>query len=657
METLDVDSASVEKMLEAARSAPRPDSIRGAITPSSSDSGVAPKPVTAARKRGSLPRISLGFVDNEPSGAQGPKPHSADLSVVTLLAEGGMGAVYLAQQRSLGREVAVKCLRADVRQPVAVESLLREAKTTGGLEHPNIVPIHALGQDEEGGPVLVMKRVEGTSWRVLLDEPDHGTWSKLDDEHGDRLAAHLHVMVQVCNALEFAHSRGVLHRDIKPDNVMIGLFGEVYLLDWGIAVLRAKQREAVAGAKLQVLGTPYYMAPEMVSGDESAVDERTDVYLLGATLHEILTGKYRHDGANLGDILLAAALSQPVSYRSDVPPELAALCNDATNREPEHRPQSVEAFRRVVSEYVRHRGSIALTVTSDATFEKLLAIPGAKDLAEAALVGDEAREHMSEARFGYLQALREWPGNTRARIGLDACLAMMIEREVLQRNPDAASALLREMSAPAAALRAKVETLAAEIAAQKARDEQARRDAKEMDSSVSARARVAVMALALGVSVYLAADSTRTEMRTGRPISMTDVLSIDAVIFVAMLLGIALARRSLFANRISRQMTWLGLTAVTSSFVSDLLVYVDHGTSRTAGMHTLLVLGACIGVGSILLLPGLWIASVVLFAGAVVSALWPATTSFIVTLATAGTLMVVIHQILKHAKRPSRPAA
>jgi hypothetical protein len=211
------------------------------------------------------------------------------------------------------------------------------------------------------------------------------------------------------------------------------------------------------------------------------------------------------------------------------------------------------------------------------------------------------------------------------------------------------------MHAPADSLRARAEELAAQIAAQRARDEQARREAKEMDSSVSARARVVSMAIALGVALYMGFDSTRTEIRQGYPISMKDVLEIDGVIFVVMLLALVLARKSLFVNRISRQMTWLGLMALTLSFASDLLVFVDHGTSRTAGMHTLLVLGTSVGIGALLLIPGLWLASAVLLGGAVVSAAWPVTTSFNVTIATAGTLVVVVHQILKHAKTRATP--
>ena len=652
IDTLDVPAGSVAEALDSAR-APGAGGIVATRRILSPSNAADERTANASLQRpGSLPQISLGFhgADDLPPDREGKRV--SDLTLRALIGEGGMGAVYLAHQRSLGREVAVKCLRAEVRHPRAIEALLREAKIGGALEHPNIVPVHALGQDEQGGPVLVMKRIEGTPWRELLDRADHAAWSPLDAQYDDRRVAHLQILVQVCNALDFAHSRGVIHRDIKPDNVMIGGFGEVYLLDWGVAIQKIVDEGDTAPRPLHVLGTPYYMAPEMVPGDERAVDERTDVYLLGATLHEILTGTYRHEGTTVEDVLLAAAVSAPVTYGTDVPTELAALCNESTQRERANRPPTVAAFRLSVTEYLRHRGSVALTNTADAAMARLHAIPGVTSLDAAALTSGDAHQQMSEARFGYLQALREWPGNERARAGLEASLAVMVDREIAQRNPDAALALLKEMASPPASLRERADALATEIAVQRERDQLAQREAKEMDSSVSSRARIAVMAASLGVSIYLAVDSMRSEIRMGHPIPMSDVLSIDGVMLAAMLIGIVLARKSLFANRISRQMTWLGLGAMGMSFASDALVWIDHGTSRTAGMHALLILSASIGIGALLLLPGLWIAAAVLLASAVLSAIFPVLTSAMVTIATAGTLIVVIHQTLKHAKKP-----
>ncbi|MCB9615733.1 MAG: protein kinase [Sandaracinus sp.] len=127
----------------------------------------------------------------------------------------------------LEREVAVKGLREDLDTPLVRARLLLEARVTGRLEHPNVVPVHLVTEDDEGRPRIVLKRIEGRSWRELLDErpPD-----------GRDLAEHVRILGQVCQAIRFAHSRGVLHRDLKPENVMVGDFGEVYVVDWGIAL-------------------------------------------------------------------------------------------------------------------------------------------------------------------------------------------------------------------------------------------------------------------------------------------------------------------------------------------------------------------------------------------------------------------------------------
>src|SRR6185503_17346084 len=142
------------------------------------------------------------------------------------------------------------------------------------------------------------------------------------------------ILLQVLNAVRFAHSRGIIHRDVKPDNVMIGAFGEVYLLDWGIAV-RPAETPGVVGP---MVGTPRYLAPEMLDGALDDVGPHTDVYLLGATLHHILTGQPRHAGETLETVLAAAKESRPVHYAATVPAELAALCNAATAQDPKRRP-------------------------------------------------------------------------------------------------------------------------------------------------------------------------------------------------------------------------------------------------------------------------------------------------------------------------------
>jgi hypothetical protein len=166
----------------------------------------------------------------------------ARLRTIETIGQGGMGVVRLAEQVALGRRVAVKTLRPDRKSDQAAIDLLREAWVTGAVDHPNVVPVHDIGLDEDGSPVIVLKRIDGHSWAELMHDADRVRERFRVD---DLLTWNLEILIQVLFALRFAHSRGIVHRDLKPDNVMIGDFGEVYLLDWGIALsLRDDPRPA-----------------------------------------------------------------------------------------------------------------------------------------------------------------------------------------------------------------------------------------------------------------------------------------------------------------------------------------------------------------------------------------------------------------------------
>ena len=317
--------------------------------------GGAPTPARRSATR-SLPRLAVS-----PVGA-GEASGNAELELRGLLGEGGMGRVLLGAQRSLGRDVAVKTAHPGA-DDATNDALVTEGIVTGGLEHPNIVPIHLLGLDAAGLPVLVMKRVVGVSWGDLLADPAHAAWTRLPMLPQDRTRAHLEILMQVASALAFAHARGWVHRDLKPDNVMIGEFGEVYLMDWGLA---ARAGERIVG----LTGTPAYMAPEMVQPN-GVVDARTDVYLLGASLHHVLAGTPRHAGDALKVVLEAAWISAPVVYGADVPDELGALANRATAVDPAARPDGALAFRQAILDYLAHRSATSLAVVADERLAEL----------------------------------------------------------------------------------------------------------------------------------------------------------------------------------------------------------------------------------------------------------------------------------------------
>lgn len=320
------------------------------------------------------------------------------------LAHGGMGTIWRAHQQSLNRDVAIKrAIQSD--NSAAQEQFRSEALISGALEHPNIVPIHDLAKTESGEYFLSMKLVSGRVWRDVL--PDQ----RLEDAVG--------VLVSVCHAVAYAHTRGIVHRDIKPSNVMIGDFGEVLLMDWGLAVdvregvsfrLSAPRHHITAAS-----GTPAYMPPEMAEGRGEEIGRPSDVYLLGATLHEILTGAPPHSGATVLDVLHAASLSFPKTYPVEIPKELSSLCSEAMDREPERRPTAVE-FRERLNIYLQHRESNRLT---SAAIEGLL---GCVDRAQK--IGeipeserDLLYEDFAAAVSGFHQALELWPENERARDG------------------------------------------------------------------------------------------------------------------------------------------------------------------------------------------------------------------------------------------------
>jgi hypothetical protein len=470
----------------------------------------------------------------------------ADLEASAVLGEGGMGRVLLARQRSLQRDVAVKLLKQDVASVEVVQSLLSEALVTGALEHPNIIPVHALGRDGSGQPLLVMKRVEGVSWRTVLRASDHPAWARLLERSGDKLVASVEVLMAVCNALAFAHARGVIHRDIKPENVMLGSFGEVYLVDWGIALRPDSPR------RVGLVGTPSYLAPEMLDGDPARVDPRTDVYLLGATLHEVLTGAPRHAGATLYEAMISAYDSAPYAYSDAVPPELSSLANESCARDPSERPASAEAFRQRLAEWLRHRGAAELARDTAQRARALTA------LSARASDGDvEARRAFdrlaTECRFGFVEALRQWPESAVAREGLRACLRAMASVELARDNPDGARSLLDELGEDDPVLRAALAEASAKRAARDADAARGREVAHEFNEQVSSRERTvflgALGTIAVGVMTFI-------RVRGGvQGLSVQSAARLSVIALGGMALVAFFLRRNLAANAFNRRVT------------------------------------------------------------------------------------------------------
>ena len=412
--------------------------------------------VPEANDSGSPPRRPSGFASNEAPTLQtcfAPEEVALTLEHVGRyawlegLGAGGVGRVSVVLDRHLEREVAVKELHPGLtgtasgrsaggsRTP-AERRFVNEARITGQLEHPAIVPVYELGRRHDGTLYYTMRRVRGRTLGEALAGRD--------------LAGRLELLPQVlavCNAVAFAHARGVVHRDLKPENVMIGDYGETVVLDWGLA--KRREGEDVLGGVLAAelgrlrgepgqqtvagvpLGTPAYMSPEQASGDLDAIDERSDVYSLGALLFELVVGAPPFQGDDAWEIVravLAGPSPSPLAREPRCPRELGAIVERALAREREARYPDARAL--------------------------------AVDLA-AFLTGGLVGAH----RYGWVELARRWVRRHAAALGVAAALLAVgggawWYRGFTQARAAAAAEAARVTAAVAAA-----DALIAEVAA------------------------------------------------------------------------------------------------------------------------------------------------------------------------------------------------
>ena len=287
-------------------------------------------------------------------------------------ARGGIGEVFVAEDQELSREVALKELQCD--QSFNEDCLARfllEAEVTGQLEHPGIVPVYGLGHYADGRPFYAMRFIQGESLQSAIGNYHRNSEDRSSSDQRLELYKLLGSFVDVCHAMEYAHSRGVLHRDLKPANVMLGDYGETLVVDWGLArsgnrddgpvprvgpALKLSSMSGSAPTRMgSVFGTPAYMPPEQAAGDLDRIGPCSDVYSLGATLYELLTGQPPFLEHELGDLLSkiqAGEFPRSIAIKSDVPRALDAICSKAMSANVEDRYASPMALANDVQHWL-----------------------------------------------------------------------------------------------------------------------------------------------------------------------------------------------------------------------------------------------------------------------------------------------------------------
>jgi eukaryotic-like serine/threonine-protein kinase len=384
------------------------------------------------------------------------------------IARGGFGEIRRVHDAEMERVVAMKLLRADIAGAARIQArFVAEAKLTGGLEHPGIVSVHDRGQLEDGRLWFTMREVRGRTLGDVIDEVHDaaGPEGFRETASGWTFRRLVDAFARVCQAVAFAHRRGVVHRDLKPDNIMVGEFGEALVMDWGLGRRVGGPRDPEAHADEpsedlaspaltqvgDVLGTPVYMPPEQALGQRDRHAPPSDVYALGAVLYHLLSGQLPYDGGSALTVLrqVVAGPPRPVTEAAEgkpVPAELAAICEKAMAREMSARYPDAEALAREVVAWLdgARRKEQALAVVDEARAME----PEIKALrAKAGEVEARARAIQSDLRpYDPIEKKRPaWELEDEAkRLGREAALAearwMQAVQGALSVDPDLAEA-------------------------------------------------------------------------------------------------------------------------------------------------------------------------------------------------------------------------
>lgn len=364
---------------------------------------------------------------------------------------GGMGVIYRGTQINLQREIALKAIQPQMaKEDHHKDKFISEAMVTAYLDHPNIIPVYEMGVGSDDELLLTMKLINGSSWHELLHPFTRSQREKADEYD---LIAHLEILQNVCNAIAFAHSKGIVHNDLKPANIMVGEFGEVFVMDWGIAVdiseSPQENRRALYYKEVKFpMGTPSYMPPELARGKGEKIGTWTDVYLLGGILYEILMGKSPHKAKNIKESIHLSCNDMPI-FDEDIPDEIRQVCEKALQKNIEDRYQNIHAFKKALQDFLQHRESVIITQQSQELLERC-----EKNIRESQLVKtphierNRVYDDFAKSLAGFQQAIKLWGNNEDAVRGQFAARFAYATAALQNRDLGLAEAQAREIEDP-----------------------------------------------------------------------------------------------------------------------------------------------------------------------------------------------------------------